>query len=79
MPLVKLLSLMSVFKSVRVWSKVFAKVLAGLFFVCVAVERVINGGGTPGPWPTVLYALCGSGLIFYGVRSSRKLLNSKYR
>jgi hypothetical protein len=74
MPLVKLLSVISVFKSVRVWWKVFAKMFAGLFFVCAAVERAINGGVTPGPWPTVLYALCGSGLIFDGFRSSRKSL-----
>ncbi len=58
---------MSVFKFVRGWWRL----IAGLFFVCAAVERPINSGNTPGPRPTILYALCGSGLIFDGFRSFR--------
>jgi hypothetical protein len=73
--LVNYFSVISAFKSFRVWWKLFA----GLFFVCAAVERAVDGGGTPGPCPTVQYALGGSGLIFDGFRSRRKALNSKPR
>lgn|SRR5215469_8880330 len=73
--LVNYFSVISAFKSLRVWWKLFA----GLFFVCAAVDRAINGGSTPGTWPTVLYALTGSRFIFDGFRCSRKSLNFRPR
>ena len=70
--LVNCIQVMLAFKSIWVW----LKLLAGLFFLSAAVDRAIHGGILPGPWPTVFYALFGSRLIFDGLRSGRKSLDS---